>query len=181
MKINTQTGLVEEATFHASPFCNERPNPEQISLLVIHNISMPTGEYGNDFVRQLFMNELNHDAHHEFEILRGQELSVHIFIDRQGNVHQFVPFHLRAYHAGVSSFEGERGCNDYSIGIELEGTDNTPYTQAQYQSLANLSRALILAYPLITRERITGHEHIAPGRKTDPGPAFDWNHYFALI
>jgi AmpD protein len=181
MHINTQTGLLSEATQHASPNTNQRPDSRCITLLVIHNISLPAGEFGTDYVRQLFMNEMNYDDHLSFDELRGKELSAHIFINREGEIHQFVPFHQRAYHAGVSCYEGQEGCNDFSIGIELEGTDNTPYTQAQYESLAQLTRVLMQAYPGITRERITGHEHIAPGRKTDPGPAFDWEHYFALF
>lgn len=181
MRINTNTGLIEGARFHASPNSNSRPDPQNISLLVIHNISMPAGQFGTDYVRQLFMNELNCSLHPDFECVRGLELSAHVFITREGEVHQFVPFHLRAYHAGRSEFQGESQCNDFSIGIELEGTDNTPYTQEQYENLAALSRALLLAYPKITLERITGHEHIAPDRKTDPGPAFDWDHYFSLL
>lgn len=181
MRINTHTGLLEEATYHASPNHHERPEPGRINLLVIHNISLPAGEFGTDYVRQLFMNQINCNEHPSFEELRGKKLSAHMFINREGELHQFVPFHLRAYHAGRSSFQGEIECNDYSIGIELEGTDNTPYTQAQYESLGQLTRALMSAYPGITPERITGHEHIAPGRKTDPGPAFDWNAYFALL
>ncbi len=181
MKINLNTGLVDEATFHASPNCNARPDPERISLLVIHNISMPAGEFGNDYVRQLFMNELDCSLHPDFECVRGLELSAHVFITREGELHQFVPFHKRAYHAGRSIFKGESECNDFSIGIELEGTDNSPYTDRQYASLAALTHALISAYPKITPDRITGHEHIAPGRKTDPGPAFDWEHYFTLL
>jgi AmpD protein len=179
MKINTQTGLLDEAIYHASPNCNERPDPNRITLLVIHNISLPAGEFGNDYVRQLFLNELDCDAHPDFEVVRGLKLSAHIFVTRTGEIHQFVPFHLRAYHAGRSSFHDEMECNDFSIGIELEGTDNTPYTEAQYESLARLTRALMHVYPGITPDRITGHEHIAPGRKTDPGPAFDWDHYFS--
>jgi AmpD protein len=181
MQINLETGLVDEAKFHASSNCNERPDLQRISLLVIHNISMPAGEFGNDYVRQLFMNELDCSLHPDFESVRGQKLSAHIFITRQGLLHQFVPFHMRAYHAGRSVFKDEIECNDFSIGIELEGTDNSPYTDPQYDSLAALTHALISAYPEITLDRITGHEHIAPGRKTDPGPAFDWEHYFKLL
>lgn len=181
MNINTKTGLLSEATFHPSPHCNDRPVPERISLLVIHNISLPAGQFGNDYVRQLFMNEIDCDAHPDFDELRGKELSAHLFINRQGELHQFVPFHLRAYHAGRSSFGDELECNDYSIGIELEGTDHLPFTDNQYQSLAKVTQAIMAAYPHITRDRITGHEHIAPGRKTDPGPAFDWERYFALF
>jgi len=181
MRINIDTGLLEEATYHASPNHNERPERGRVDLLVIHNISLPAGEFGTDYVRQLFMNEINCDLHPDFAQLRGKKLSAHMFINREGELHQFVPFHLRAYHAGRSSFNNEIECNDYSVGVELEGTDNTPYTQAQYESLAQLTRALMSAYPNITRDRITGHEHIAPGRKTDPGAAFDWEAYFALF
>jgi N-acetyl-anhydromuramoyl-L-alanine amidase len=177
MKIDTQTGLLDEAIHHQSPNHNNRPNPEHITLLVIHNISMPAGQFGTDYVRQLFMNELDCSVHPDFEAVRGLELSAHLFITREGIIHQFVPFHLRAYHAGRSCFKGEAECNDFSIGVELEGTDNTPYTDPQYDSLVRLTRALMRAYPGITRDRITGHEQIAPGRKTDPGPAFNWDYY----
>lgn len=181
MHINTTTGLLLEAHHHASPHCNDRPDPSRINLLVIHNISLPAGQFGTDFVRQLFMGTLDPHAHPDFVELHDKKLSAHLFINRAGEIHQFVPFHLRAYHAGRSSFKGELECNDYSIGIELEGTDDTPYTEAQYEVLGRLTQALMQAYPAITQERITGHENIAPGRKTDPGPAFDWERYFALL
>jgi AmpD protein len=181
MRIDLKTGLIQGGRFHPSPHCNARPDPARISLLVIHNISLPAGQFGTDYVRQLFMNALDTNAPAEVAALRGQKLSAHAFINREGEIHQFVPFHLRAYHAGRSAFGDELECNDFSIGIELEGTDTLPYTQAQYENLALLSRALQATYPQITRDRITGHQHIAPGRKTDPGPAFDWEHYFALF
>jgi len=155
---------------------SERPDPREISLLVIHNISLPPGEFGGGFVEQLFLNCLDCSLHPYFEEhLRGLEVSAHVFIDRAGRITQFVPFHLRAWHAGRSSFCGRENCNDFSIGIELEGTDELPYTAAQYEALVEVTAALMRNYPEIAPDRIVGHSDIAPGRKTDPGPAFDWD------
>ncbi len=164
-----------------SPNCNPRPDHTDISLLVIHNISLPAGEFGGECVEHLFTNCLNCEAHPDFRDLQGVEVSSHFFIDRQGDVTQFVPLNLRAWHAGVSVFDGCSQCNDFSIGIELEGTDICPYTEHQYQSLAKISLAIMTAYPLIDTSRIVGHCDIAPGRKTDPGGAFDWAYYHRLL
>lgn len=157
-----------------SPNFNRRPENTSINLLVIHNISLPPGEFGGGHVQQFFQNHLDANQHPYFATIASLQVSAHLFIERDGNVTQFVGFDQRAWHAGASSFDGVANCNDYSIGIELEGTDTLAYTDEQYTTLAKVTRQLLLTYPTLTPERITGHEQIAPGRKTDPGPAFDW-------
>ncbi len=159
-----------------SPNFNERPNPADITLLVIHNISLPPGEFGTPYVRDLFLNQIQLDAHPWFECLAGLKVSAHFLITRKGRITQFVSCIDRAWHAGVSIFKGREQCNDFSIGIELEGTDERPYTKRQYELLAKLTASLRARYPL---EAVRGHCHIAPERKTDPGPFFDWNRYAA--
>lgn len=158
-----------------SPNQDARPDPEDIALILIHSISLPPGEFGSDYVGKLFQNQLHRRAHPSFETLESMQVSSHLFIDRSGGIIQFVPFHRRAWHAGVSSFQGRSGCNDFSIGIELEGDDYTPYTEIQYSYLAGVIRALILAYETLSPACLAGHSDVAPGRKTDPGPHFDWN------
>jgi len=158
--------------------CNERPAQTDISLLVIHNISLPAGEFGGPYIEQLFTNCLDCSCHDSFTDLENLEVSSHLLIDRKGDITQFVPFNRRAWHAGQSSFKGEDNCNDFSIGIELEGTDELPYEAAQYDTLVRVCRQIMGFYPLITRDRIVGHCDIAPERKTDPGPAFDWGRLF---
>ncbi|SEG70496.1 1,6-anhydro-N-acetylmuramyl-L-alanine amidase AmpD [Marinobacterium lutimaris] len=159
-----------------SPNHNERPDGE-ISLLVIHNISLPPGEFGGPGIHQLFTNCLNPDDHPYYREIHQLEVSAHLLIDRHGQVTQFVPFDKRAWHAGRSCFDGREACNDFSIGIELEGTDDLPFTDEQYAALTGVTGALMQQYPQINPERICGHSDIAPGRKTDPGPAFDWERY----
>lgn len=156
-----------------SPNFNERPRGE-ISLLVLHNISLPPGQFGTGQVQAFFTNCLQADAHPYFTGIASMTVSAHFLIERDGTLVQFVSCLDRAWHAGVSSFEGRENCNDFSLGIELEGTDHLPFTDAQYAALVDLTRALQAAYPAITAARICGHSDIAPGRKTDPGPAFDW-------
>ncbi|WP_027852258.1 1,6-anhydro-N-acetylmuramyl-L-alanine amidase AmpD [Marinobacterium litorale] len=163
-----------------SPNCDDRPG-EEISLLVVHNISLPPGQFGGPGIRQLFTNCLDPDEHPFYREIHELRVSAHLLIDREGQVIQFVPFEKRAWHAGVSQFEGRERCNDFSIGIELEGADDIPYTDIQYQVLADVTRELMALYPEITPDRIVGHCDIAPGRKTDPGPAFDWERYRNLI
>lgn len=163
-----------------SPNCNDRPDGE-ISLLVIHNISLPPGQFGGPHIRELFTNCLDPDAHPYFHDIAGLEVSAHLLIDRQGRVTQFVPFDKRAWHAGRSCYQGRENCNDFAIGIELEGTDTEPYTDRQYEVLARVTQALLLAYPGMTEQRICGHSDIAPGRKTDPGEAFDWCRFRAAL
>ncbi len=165
----------------SSPHCDERPEGETISLLVIHNISLPPGQFGGEDVEQLFMGTLDCDRHPFYAQLRGLRVSSHLFIRRDGEVLQFVPYQRRAWHAGVSRMQGRERCNDFSIGIELEGTDHQPYTDAQYLALAAVSRDIMRRFPAITLGRIVGHNDIAPGRKTDPGPAFDWPRFRQLL
>ena len=161
-----------------SPHFNERPVASAVSLLVIHNISVPPGQFEGDAIIELFQNTLDCRLP-IYQHLQGLRVSAHVVIRRSGLIIQCVGFDERAWHAGVSSFEGVTDCNDYSIGIELEGTDTQAFTDAQYASLQAVTRAIQARYPLITLARITGHEHIAPGRKTDPGPHFDWCRYRA--
>lgn len=167
---------LKEARSCPSPFFNERPTGE-ISLLVIHNIALPPLTYGGNAIEQLFTGCLPLDAHPYFATLEGVEVSAHLLIRRTGELIQFVAFDKRAWHAGASSFEGRDECNDFALGIELEGSDNQPYTQIQYQQLTQVTKALMQAYPLLTSQRICGHDAIAPERKTDPGKAFDWLGY----
>ena len=164
-----------------SPNCSDRPDPDDISLLVIHNISLPPGQFGGPHIDALFCNMLDGLEHPYFAEICLLRVSSHLLIRRDGLVVQYVPFNRKAWHAGASSFAGRPECNEYSIGIELEGTDDIPFTDSQYQQLAHVTRLLMTAYPAITAGRITGHADIAPGRKTDPGPCFDWARYRSLI
>lgn len=164
-----------------SPNFNARPSGMPIDLLVIHNISLPPGEFQGNDVEAFFTNTLDHAKHPYYQtVIKDMKVSAHCFIRRDGKIIQFVSFLDRAWHAGASKFEGQEGCNDFSIGIELEGTDALPYTEAQYQALAALTQEIMKSYP-ITLARITGHEHIAPGRKTDPGASFEWKKYRGLL
>ena len=167
------------ATYIASPNHDERPDPEAINLLIIHNISLPPGEFGTGCVQQLFCNELDCDAHTYFDKLRQLRVSSHLLIERSGAVYQFVDFDRRAWHAGESEFQGRRRCNDFSLGIELEGTDDQAFTAQQYQALISITRQLLHTYPDLKTDRIVGHSDVAPGRKTDPGPCFDWPRFLA--
>lgn len=164
-----------------SPYFNERPDSEDISLLVIHCISLPRGVYAQPYIDQLFLGELDCSVHPEFSDLKGLKVSAHLFIDRRGDCTQFVPFEKRAWHAGISNFQGREGCNDFSIGIELEGVDDEPFTESQYLSLVNVTQALFQRYPKLNMNRIVGHSDIAPGRKSDPGTGFDWVRYKAAL
>lgn len=180
MRINVAQGLLEDARFIPSPNYDERP-PVPVDVLVIHNISLPPGEFGGRDIERLFCNALDFGGHPFYREIDGLKVSAHVLIRRHGEIIQFVPFHKRAWHAGVSCCEGRERVNDFSIGIELEGTDTLPFEDAQYRVLSELTRALMHAYPGITQERIYGHADIAPGRKTDPGPCFDWGRYRASI
>lgn len=164
-----------------SPHFSQRPDQEDISLLVIHYISLPPEEFGGNFIDLFFQGKLDPTAHPYFEEIKDLRVSAHCLINRKGKITQYVNFNDMAWHAGVSCFEGREKCNEYSIGIELEGSNNQPFTQAQYQSLANLTKAIQQSYPQITDERITGHCHIAPERKIDPGQYFDWAYYKHLL
>ncbi|MFM8454584.1 MAG: 1,6-anhydro-N-acetylmuramyl-L-alanine amidase AmpD [Gammaproteobacteria bacterium] len=176
--LDLKTGLVGGAIYEASPNFNGRPDPinSAINLIVIHNISLPPEDFDPryNYVRDLFLNQLNHEEHIYFETLRGLEVSSHFYIRRNGALWQFVPTHLRAWHAGKSLFEGRKNCNDFSLGIELEGADMIPYSEEQYVRLCDLLKLLMLAYPQIEVNRIVGHSDIASDRKTDPGESFDW-------
>ena len=174
-------GWISTAIQLASPNVDARPDESDISLLVIHNISLPPGQFGGGHVNALFTNQLNPNAHPYFAQIADLKVSAHVLIDREGVVTQFVPFHQRAWHAGMSVFDGRSACNDYSIGIELEGADTTPYTNLQYARLAQITQCLMAKYPALTAKRIAGHSDIAPGRKTDPGVSFDWARFNALI
>lgn len=178
MQIDKTTGLLESATYIPSPNCDDRPLNTPINLLVIHNISLPPGDFGGEHISQLFTNCLNPNEHDYFKDICHLRVSSHLLIRRDGQLIQYVPFHKRAWHAGVSSYDGQTSCNDFSIGIELEGTDTITYEKRQYDKLIDVSKVLLATYQDLEVERITGHENIAPGRKTDPGPAFDWNRYF---
>ena len=169
-----------------SPNYDARPDGTVVDMLVIHNISLPPGEFhaddlSNRVIDDLFCNRLDTTAHPFFSELVGLRVSAHFLISRQGQVSQYVSLHERAWHAGVSDWQGRQRCNDFSIGIELEGEDDVPYSPAQYRALAELTRVLRGCFPAITDDRIVGHCDIAPGRKTDPGAAFDWAYFRSLI
>ena len=181
MKIDTSTGLLDDARQVQCPNFDDRASEDDISLIVVHGISLPPGEYGGPWIDALFTNCLDPEAHPYFKEIHQLEVSSHLLIRRSGEIVQYVPFHKRAWHAGKSEYEGRSRCNDFSIGIELEGDDNQAYEDAQYQQLASVIQLICDCYPDITKERVTGHSDIAPGRKTDPGPAFDWQRLKQLI
>ena len=167
----------KDAEIKVSPFFDERPDENNVSVLVIHNISLPPGQFGTQGIEQLFTGTLDPKEHPFYAEIAHLRVSAHCVIRRDGRVEQYVPFNKRAWHAGVSSFRGREKCNDFAIGIELEGTDELPYTTEQYQALEAVSEQIISLYPGITLGRIVGHNDIAPGRKTDPGVAFNWAGY----
>lgn len=171
MRVNA-CGLVTGIRYVKSPNEDERPAGERISLIVIHSISLPPGQFGGPGVESLFTNTLDYSQHPYYGQLEGLRVSAHFFIRRNGEIMQFVSCDRRAWHAGLSSWKGQVRCNDFSIGIELEGADDSPFAAPQYDSLALLTNALRRHYPI---EDVVGHSDIAPGRKTDPGPAFEWD------
>lgn len=177
MPYTLEQGWLQQARRVPSPNCGPRPATCDPELLVIHNISLPPRCYGGDCVERFFTNRLDWDEHPYFEEIRGVEVSAHLLIQRTGELLQFVNFGERAWHAGQSSYEGRDDCNDFSIGIELEGVDDDPYTDAQYAALSAVTALLITHYPAMGAQKIVGHSDIAPGRKTDPGPAFDWQRF----
>ncbi|HEX19567.1 MAG TPA: 1,6-anhydro-N-acetylmuramyl-L-alanine amidase AmpD [Acidiferrobacteraceae bacterium] len=179
MEINTQ-GLIEGIPYTASPNCDDRPPAAEIEVLIVHAISLPPGEFGGPDVERLFSNTLDCDSHPFYSGLKGRQVSAHLFIRRDGSMMQFVPFAKRAWHAGESEIEGRNRVNDFSIGIELEGADDDPFEEAQYQALAAVSRLLVAQYELMDFSRIYGHSQIAPNRKTDPGSHFDWPRYLSM-
>ena len=173
MEINKKAGLLDECKQCPSPNKDQRPENTSIDLVVVHSISLPPGEYGGDSIEQFFQNKLDRNEHPYFEEIHEMQVSSHALIKRDGEIVQFVPFHERAWHAGQSNYEGRECCNDFSIGIELEGTDTDMFEEVQYSQLAKLITSLKNTYPLIT-DNITGHSDIAPGRKKDPGTGFNW-------
>ncbi len=164
-----------------SPNFDSRPAQTEISLLVIHNISLPPGQFGGQHIPDFFCNRLNSNEHPYFAQIENIKVSAHFLLGRNGEMIQFVSVLERAWHAGVSEFCGHSRCNDFSIGIELEGTDSIPYEQRQYERLGQLTNCIMRAFPAITTDRVVGHSDIAPNRKTDPGPAFDWRQFKQLI
>ena len=172
---------LSSAQWIGSPNCSERPPGQEIDLLVIHSISLPPGCYGGTYIDDLFCNRLDPQGHPYFADIAHLQVSAHLLICRDGSIRQYVPFDRKAWHAGASTFCGRSNCNDFSIGIELEGCDDEGFTDVQYERLAELTADLQRAYPKITADRITGHSDIAPGRKTDPGPYFDWARYRELL
>jgi N-acetyl-anhydromuramoyl-L-alanine amidase len=180
-RVDRVRGLLSAARHVTSPNCDARPTGVRASLIVIHGISLPPGKFGGPWIERLFTNRLPADRHAFFRTIATLRVSSHLVIRRGGRVLQFVPFHRRAWHAGVSSYQGRERCNDFSIGIELEGTDRRAYTDAQYRVLARVLRVLLASYASLAADRIVGHSDIAPGRKSDPGPAFDWKRLRAAI
>ena len=171
-------GLLTEAEFVRSPNCDERPPGETVSLVVVHAISLPPDEFGGDGIAQLFTNCLDPAAHPYYAEIHALRVSAHVLVRRDGRLIQFVPFGMRAWHAGASAWRGRERCNDFSIGIELEGCDDKPFEPVQYRRLAALVRALRRRYPAL---EVAGHADVAPGRKTDPGPCFDWPLLHSLL
>jgi AmpD protein len=181
LRVDVTTGLMHGVAQTPSPNCDARPPGIAADLIVVHGISLPPGEFGGPWIDRLFTNTLPAGAHPYFSEIADLRVSSHLAIRRNGAVTQYVPFTARAWHAGKSSFAGREACNDFSVGIELEGTDTLPYDAAQYEALARAVAALCAAYPGLSHRRVVGHSDIAPGRKTDPGPAFDWPHARRLI
>ena len=174
MIVDRETGWILGVRRVPSPNHDDRPIGADLGLIVVHGISLPPGEFGNGWIDRLFCNDLPADVHPFFATIQGIEVSSHVLIARDGAVTQYVPFDRRAWHAGRSEYCGRNACNDFSVGIELEGTDDLPYESVQYRALAELIAALRRGYPSLRGAEVVGHSDIAPGRKTDPGPAFDW-------
>jgi AmpD protein len=179
--IDIKNGLVSQARQVNSPNFDERPASIEIDLIVIHNISLPPGQFGGPWIDALFTNTLDSTQDPFFKEIVSHKVSAHILIRRDGEIVQYVPFHYRAWHAGESEYEGRKNCNDFSIGIEMEGCDDHGFESIQYQKLANLIIGLLSQYVTISRDHITGHSDIAPDRKTDPGPYFDWQRLRDLL
>ena len=181
MRVDPASHTMVGVRYIPSPNFDERPAGIPISLILLHNISLPPKEFGGVYIDQLFMNQLNPNEHPYFAEIADQKVSSHILIRRSGELVQFVPFHKRAWHAGESNYKGKPRVNDFSIGIELEGADDIPYEAKQYMVLATLVDSLRIAYPSLTKEGIVGHSDVAPGRKTDPGLAFEWKKFHDLL
>jgi AmpD protein len=174
LQVDTATGRLRGVRQVLSAHHDARPAGLLPDLIIVHGISLPPGEYGGPWIDRLFTGGLPPDAHPYFAPIAALRVSAHLLVRRDGALAQYVPFHARAWHAGVSEYQGRAGCNDFSIGIELEGTDDSDYEPAQYQALSAAIRALLRAYPSLHRDRVVGHSDVAPGRKTDPGLSFDW-------
>jgi len=181
INLTIDEGWLVGARHVISPNADERPSGELVSMIVVHGISLPPGAYGGAWVDALFTNTLNEEAHPYFQSISKLRVSAHVMIDRFGKINQYVSFDRRAWHAGASCFQGRECCNDFSIGIELEGCDDDAYEVVQYEKLASIISALMITYPKISRQAVVGHCDIAPGRKTDPGPAFDWGKLNSLL
>lgn len=181
MNVDMATGLLDEAVYLPSPNFDERPPGSVIDAVIIHGISLPPGEFGGPWIDHLFTNCLDPAAHPFFAEVASMHVSSHLLIRRDGALVQYVSFDRRAWHAGVSCLHGRERCNDFAIGIELEGADDVPYEEIQYQQLARVLTALMRAYPDIVPDRVAGHCDVAPGRKTDPGEAFDWRRLRAAL
>ena len=179
--VNPETGLINPARLCLSPNRDARPGDAALELVVLHGISLPPGEFGGSQIEALFLNELDWDAHPYFAEIRGMEVSAHLLIRRDGELLQFVPFNERAWHAGQSYFRGRTRCPAFSLGIELEGEDETLYDDRQYAVLPAVLKALTVVYPHLTTRELAGHSDVAPGRKSDPGPAFDWLRLYDAI
>lgn len=179
--IDRERGLLRAARQVASPNCDDRPPGVVPELIVVHGISLPPGEYGGPWIDRLFTNTLPSEHHPYFATIEGMKVSSHVLIRRDGELVQYVPFHRRAWHAGASQYRGRDRCNDFSIGIELEGTDDSAYEPEQYRALSTVILQLCDTYPSLSREHVAGHSDIAPGRKTDPGQAFDWPRLRAML
>lgn len=177
---SVQHGVLQGARQVPSPNFNQRPESVDIRLLVIHNISLPPSQFGGGYIEQFFQNQLDWSLHPYFETIKGMEVSAHLLILRSGEVIQFVNFNDRAWHAGRSNYLGQKECNDFSIGIELEGSDDFPFDDIQYHILAQVTQAIRLAYPKI-QQHIAGHSDIAPIRKTDPGEYFNWQYFRHIL
>ncbi len=175
MQVDLDSGLLRGVRYIASPNFDARPPDIETNLIVIHGISLPPGDFGGPWIERLFTNSLPLDAHEYFAQIGPLKVSSHVVVARTGDLTQYVKFTDRAWHAGLSSYEGRQACNDFSVGLELEGTDTLPYEPIQYEVLAQVIGALCAAYPALSPDRVVGHSDIAPGRKTDPGPAFDWS------
>ncbi len=181
LSIDAASGILVDARQVLSPHYDARPAGTPPTLIVVHGISLPSGEFGGPWIDRLFCGNLPALAHPSFAEIAALRVSAHAVIRRDGSLTQYVPFGARAWHAGQSSYRGREDCNDFSIGIELEGSDQVAYAEPQYRSLAQLIATLCAAYPTLSRERLAGHSDIAPARKTDPGPAFDWARLRALL
>jgi AmpD protein len=181
LQVDLKTGLLRGVRQVASPNFDSRPAGVAADLIVVHGISLPPGEFGGPWIDRLFTNSLPAEVHPYFAEVGELRVSAHLVVNRDGAVTQYVSFAERAWHAGKSEYQGREACNDFSVGVELEGTDTLAYDAAQYAALAEVVAALCAAYPRLSPDRLVGHSDIAPGRKTDPGPAFDWPHARRLI